>query len=156
MTAQELITQLQKNFTGLEVAGDNFPIKVTVNNQVFMSFMQYVRKNLELDYLMFNSAVDRIADNKIEALYMLGAQNKAILLIKVLLYRENPEIESVSSIYHTAEWHEREASELFGIKFLNHPDPRKLLLTDDFQGYPLRKDFKDDFMLSLPDAKGKE
>lgn len=65
------------------------------------------------------------------------------LVTKVKLDRNNPEIETVSDIWRTAEFHEREVYDLFGVKFLNHPDLRRLLLTDDFDGYPLRKDFED-------------
>jgi NADH-quinone oxidoreductase subunit C len=65
------------------------------------------------------------------------------LVIKINLDRENPEIETVSDIWRTAEFHEREQFELFGVKFLNHPDLRRLILTDDFEGWPLRKDFED-------------
>jgi NADH-quinone oxidoreductase subunit C len=52
-----------------------------------------------------------------------------------------PSIQSVVEIWRTADWHERETAEMFGIKFLNHPDPRKLLLPDEWQAHPLRKDF---------------
>jgi len=58
--------------------------------------------------------------------------------------RENPEIETVSDIWRTAEFHEREVYDLFGIVFRNHPDLRRIFLTDDWVGYPLRKDYKDE------------
>ena len=65
------------------------------------------------------------------------------IVIRANLNRENPEIDTVSDIWRTAEFHEREVFELFGVQFLGHPDLRKLILTDDFIGYPLRKDFED-------------
>jgi NADH-quinone oxidoreductase subunit C len=65
------------------------------------------------------------------------------IVVKVKLDRNNPEIETVSDIWRTAEFHEREVYDLFGVRFLHHPDLRRLLLTDDFEGYPLRKDFED-------------
>jgi NADH-quinone oxidoreductase subunit C len=54
---------------------------------------------------------------------------------------ELPTFESVSAVYKTAEWHEREAYDLVGIFFENHPDLRRILLPDDWEGYPLRKDY---------------
>lgn len=66
------------------------------------------------------------------------------LMIKVILPRENPEVESLSSIWKTADWLERETFEMYGIKFLNHPDLRRILLPADWVGYPLRKDYKHD------------
>lgn len=108
-------------------------------------------------YLMFMTAVDRIAENKIEALYFLCSDdNRKTIRLKVLLDRANPEIPSVSDIFRTAEWHEREAAEMFGITFTGHPDPRRLLLPDEVQGFPLRKDFKDEFMIPLPTGKKEE
>jgi NADH-quinone oxidoreductase subunit C len=53
-----------------------------------------------------------------------------------------PRVPTVSDIWPTANWHEREAWDLFGIHFMNHPDPRRILLPDDYPGHPLRKDFK--------------
>ena len=64
-------------------------------------------------------------------------------MIKAKTDRTNPVIETVSDIWETANFHEREVFELFGVHFTNHPDLRKLILTDDFEGYPLRKDFED-------------
>lgn len=65
------------------------------------------------------------------------------LVVKAVLDRENPQIETVCDIWKTAEFLEREVYELFGVQFLNHPDLRRLILTDDFKGWPLRKDFED-------------
>lgn len=64
------------------------------------------------------------------------------LTIKVVLSREQPEVNTVSHIWKTANWHEREAYDLFGIKFIGHPDLRRILLPADWEGYPLRKDYK--------------
>jgi len=57
--------------------------------------------------------------------------------------RVKPEVPTVCDIWWAAEWHEREAYDLFGIVFLNHPDLRRILLDDDWEGYPLRKDYDD-------------
>ena len=64
------------------------------------------------------------------------------LMIKVMITRDQPEIESVSSIWKTADWLEREIFDLFGVNFLNHPDLRRILLPADWEGHPLRKDYK--------------
>lgn len=54
-----------------------------------------------------------------------------------------PQVPSVANVWRTAEFHEREAFDLFGVEFIGHPDLRRLLLTDDWIGYPLRKDYED-------------
>ncbi|MEP1094479.1 MAG: NADH-quinone oxidoreductase subunit C [Cyclobacteriaceae bacterium] len=63
------------------------------------------------------------------------------LMLKVELARESPTINSVSHIWKTADWHEREAFDLLGISFSNHPDLRRILLPADWEGHPLRKDY---------------
>lgn len=65
------------------------------------------------------------------------------IVVRADLNRDNPVIETVCDIWRTAEFHEREVYDLFGVHFTHHPDLRRLILTDDFEGYPLRKDFED-------------
>ncbi len=63
--------------------------------------------------------------------------------LKVSTPREEPEVESVESVWKCADWHEREVYDLFGVKFLNHPDLRRILMPYDWDaGHPLRKDYK--------------
>ncbi len=78
-------------------------------------------------------------------LYSIPYQHK--LVLKVVLNRPKdgealPQVGSVSSVWQTANWHEREAYDLLGIHFTNHPDLRRILLPKDWEGYPLRKDYK--------------
>ena len=75
--------------------------------------------------------------------HLSSTQSRHSIVIKANLDREQPAIETVCGIWRTAEFFEREVFELFGVNFLQHPDLRKLILTDDFEGYPLRKDFED-------------
>jgi NADH-quinone oxidoreductase subunit C len=64
------------------------------------------------------------------------------LAIKVILPREQPEVESISGIWRSANWLEREVYDMFGIVFKNHPDLRRILMPADWKGYPLRKDYR--------------
>lgn len=63
------------------------------------------------------------------------------LSIKVVLPRDHAEIDSIEDIWKTANWHEREAFDMFGVKFKGHPDLRRILLPADWEGHPLRKDY---------------
>jgi NADH-quinone oxidoreductase subunit C len=82
--------------------------------------------------------------NTLEVIYTLNSIpfNQSIML-KVVLPRNNPEIESVASIWKSANWLEREVFDMYGIRFLNHPDLRRILMPADWDGFPLRKDYKE-------------
>ena len=102
------------------------------------------------DYLANITAVDYHPENKFAVVYNLTSipfqQN---ITLRVELTMENrdtavlPELDSVSSVWKTADWHEREAFDLMGIYFKEHDDLRRILLPDDWEGYPLRKDYQD-------------
>ncbi len=66
------------------------------------------------------------------------------LTLKVILDRKDPRVDSVANIWRGANWHEREAYDLYGIVFNNHPDPRRILLPADWVGFPMRKDYEED------------
>jgi NADH-quinone oxidoreductase subunit C len=61
--------------------------------------------------------------------------------VKIFTPRNQPAVPSVADLWPAANWHEREAFDLLGIQFTNHPDPRRILLADDWVGHPLRKDY---------------
>ena len=63
------------------------------------------------------------------------------LALRVLVSRENPSVESLTSVWKSANWMEREAYDMVGIKFVNHPDLRRILMPADWEGFPLRKDY---------------
>jgi NADH-quinone oxidoreductase subunit C len=65
------------------------------------------------------------------------------LELHVRLPRGKPAVDTVSDVWPSANWHEREAWDMMGIRFLGHPDPRRILLKDDWIGHPLRKDYVD-------------
>lgn len=98
---------------------------------------------MQMDYLFCLTCVDW--KTHLTMVYHLSSttDRQTNIVVKSNLDRNTPEIETVCDIWRTAEFHEREVFELFGVNFLNHPDLRKLILTDDFEGYPLRKDFED-------------
>ena len=102
-----------------------------------------LEEDLLFDYLFCITCVDW-KTNLSMVYHFESTVHRQILVVKTKIEdRDNPKIESVSSIWKTAEFHEREAYDLFGVKFLNHPDLRRLFLTDDWVGWPLRKDYED-------------
>jgi NADH:ubiquinone oxidoreductase subunit C len=75
--------------------------------------------------------------------HLSATTHRQSMVIKANVSREQPSIETLCDIWRTAEFLEREVFEMFGVIFLNHPDLRRLILEDDFKGFPLLKDFED-------------
>lgn len=98
--------------------------------------------DLSLDWLANLSGVDYAADGKLCVVYDLWSfDHRHAIAVKVYIPRDEPVIASVASIWRAADWHEREAFDMFGIRFEGHPDLRRILLADDWEGFPLRKDY---------------
>ena len=73
--------------------------------------------------------------------HLFSTKHKNRLRLKVLLTEDDPKVESVVSVWRTANWHERETYDMFGVIFEDHPDLRRILLPSDFDGHALRKDY---------------
>ncbi|HTR29008.1 MAG TPA: NADH-quinone oxidoreductase subunit C [Puia sp.] len=97
---------------------------------------------LDFDYLFCLTAVDW--RTHITMVYhLVSTIHRHVMVVKVRLDRERPVVPSVSGIWRTAEFHEREAYDLMGVEFRGHPDLRRLFMTDEWTGWPLRKDYED-------------
>lgn len=112
-------------------------------------FAKELRDNPEtkFDYLFSLTAADR-KDGFHVVYHLESTTHRHILVLRVILAdKANPTMATVSDLWAAAEYFERETFDLFGIRFENHPDMRRLFLEDDWVGYPLRKDYKDAFTL---------
>jgi NADH-quinone oxidoreductase subunit C len=89
------------------------------------------------------TAVDRYpSEPRFEVVYHLHSiEHNERLRLKCRIPGENPEIASVTSVWRSADWYEREVFDLFGIRFAGHPDLRRIMLPEDWEGHPLRKDY---------------
>lgn len=115
---------------------------ITVNRNQWLEVAQilYRHDHLQYNYLRNLSGVDQ--ETHIEVVYHLTSMSlHHDICIKVKLDREDPVAPSVTFIWATANWNEREAYDLLGIQFENHPDLRRIMMPDDWVGYPLRKDY---------------
>jgi len=101
------------------------------------------RPDLAFNFLAEITAVDYWPrEPRFELVYILvSIANKLRLRLKVRLAGSDPHVATVSTIWPAANWLEREVWDLFGIAFDSHPDPRRLLMPEDWEGYPLRKDY---------------
>ena len=123
--------------------GDPF---VIVEPASLPDFLLVCRDNPRLGFeqIMDLTATDPAADdeNLWVNVQLLSIANKHRLSIKALLPKANPVLPTMTTVHRSAQWHEREAAEMFGITFEGHPDPRNILLPDDWVGHPLRKDYE--------------
>jgi NADH:ubiquinone oxidoreductase subunit C len=126
------------------VQGKQF-VEITVAPEHLLSAATALKQNSEtlFDMLVCITGVDR--GKELGTVYHLRStfHNHMIVLKTMVSDRENPEIDSLCSLWPAADFHEREVFDLLGIKFRGHPDLRRLFL-DSTWGYPLRKDYKDD------------
>ena len=136
------------------LSNENFKNLKIYNNEKYLgigtakkSLYLLVNKLRDIEQLKFNQLIDVTAidypsrEFRFEIIYIfLSLKLNERILIKVPL-KENETIDSISSLYKSANWYERECYDLFGIKFLNHPDMRRRMTDYNFEGHPLRKDF---------------
>lgn len=98
---------------------------------------------LRFDVLMCLSGVHYPKENVLGVTYHLfSTAEKHKLTLKVLMPEDDAHLPTVEQVWKTADWHEREAFDMFGIRFDGHPDHRRILCPDDWEGYPLRKDYQ--------------
>lgn len=119
-------------------------LNIIVPPEQLKAFVLQLRSDPDLimDYLFCLTCVDWKTHFTI-VYHFSSTRYRHNMVVKVKLDRTSPEIETVSDIWRTAEMLEREVYDLFGVIFLYHPDLRRLIMPDDWEGWPLRKDFED-------------
>jgi NADH-quinone oxidoreductase subunit C len=146
MTPQEIFDDLKKKFGDAIIEGklDAPQPWIQIAGSSTKAICQYLRddERLGFDYMSCLSGVD-YNDGKLGAIYHLTSMTpRHKIILKAFCTKENPHIQSVAEVWATANWHEREAYDLIGIVFDGHPDLRRILLPYDWEGHPLRKDYK--------------
>ena len=120
-------------------------LNINIESKDWLPLAQQLRNDVPLffDYLFCLTCIDW--KTHLTMVYHLSSTKyRHNIVIRSKLDRENPEIETVSHIWRTTDFHERETYEMFGVNFLNHPDLRLLILPDGWEGKnPMRKDFED-------------
>jgi NADH-quinone oxidoreductase subunit C len=159
------VDQLKKKFPG-KITGANLDAIdpwIEVAPDAIVDVCRYLRDDAKLRFNMLNciSSVDYFEPDPkkaakvawqphVEVVYHLwSVPNKNSLVLKVMLPRwkddqpgEIPEVPSVAGVWSTADWHEREVYDLGGVRFTGHPNLRRILCPEDWEGYPLRKDYQ--------------
>lgn len=126
---------------GIREAGvDNGVLVVRPDPGSLLPVCRKLREELGFDYLADITAIDW--QDRIEIVYRLTAlERNEKTVLRVDLDRDRPEIDSVASVWKGAVFQEREVYDLMGVVFRAHPDLRRILLPEDWEGFPLRKDY---------------
>lgn len=113
--------------------------------------------SLRFDTLYDHTAIDWPDEQRFELTYLLAsildppARTRNLqIFVTTSVPRDVPVVDTVCGVWPIAQWQEREVYDLFGVLYAHHPDLRRLFLEDDWEGFPLRKDYEDDFMLERP------
>ncbi len=154
----EEIAQILKNEFGPALAGaklDGAHPRVLIEAAHWPAVARFLRDDRRMGFNLLRciSGIDRPAEGLIEVSYELVAMRPAarpdelwsceqILSVCIRVPRDGGSVPSVARLWAAADWHEREAFDLFGVRFDGHPDHRRILLPDDWVGYPLRKDYE--------------
>lgn len=142
MKAQDAAQQVLEKFasaTSHEFRGEH---TVVVALDDLRSVLEFCFKELGLNFLIDVSSVDNMGEEpRFEVVYELATLNDSVHLRVKASVADAQEVPTVSDIWATADWHEREIYDMMGIKFLGHPDLRRILMWEGYPYHPLRKEF---------------
>jgi len=145
MTSQELLDLFSKSFgkkiqNKTEFRGET---SFTIAASDLHEIAKFCRDELSFDYLLDITSIDNFGeDPRFEIVYHLYSMPHGVhLRLKLRVPEELGAVDTISDIWPTANWHEREAYDMMGIKFTGHPDLRRILMWDGYPFFPLRKDF---------------
>jgi NADH-quinone oxidoreductase subunit C len=145
LSAPDVESRLRAHFGDdiLEVVEQHGHAVASVVAPKYHDVCRFLRDEPEFacDYCDFTTAVD-LGEQGFEVVtHLHSTHHHHNVRIKVRLPHDEPELPTISDLWATCDWNERETAEMFGIRFDGHPQPVKLLLSEPFEGHPLRKDF---------------
>lgn len=139
------VVKLKEKFPGSFVEAVEFrgEVTVTVKKEEIVAICECLKKELGYNLLVDVTAVDYLGrEPRFMVVYLLcSIVNKDRIRIKAPVAEQDASIDTVSGLWSTANWLEREVYDLMGIRFVGHPDLRRIMMTDDWVGHPLRKDY---------------
>lgn len=146
MTSSELATQLKAKFGDVLSEPTEFRGELTVklsDAERVVEVCSFAKKELGFDYLVDISSIDNYGEDPrwTVVYHFYGYGHRQHLRLKTDVSEEKSELPTVTSVWRTADWHEREAYDMMGIRFRGHPDLRRILMWEGYPYFPLRKDF---------------
>lgn len=146
MADNRAVVRLKEKFASsiIEIIEFRGEVTVTIHKQDILNVLSFLKQSLQYNMLTDVTAIDYLGkkDERFMMVYQLySIPNKDKLRIKAPVSESECHIQSATQVWETANWLEREVYDLFGITFENHPDLRRILMTPEWEGYPLRKDY---------------
>lgn len=144
---QIILNQLKAHLSNVQVETTQFRDELTIQVQKkdVVEVCKLLKQNDELKFLVCEdvTAIDwaRKQDRFTVVYHLFSMKNKFRLVVKSDVDESDCSIDSVSSVWRAANWQEREVYDMYGIKFNNHPDLRRMYMPEEFEYHPLRKDF---------------
>lgn len=140
------VVRLKEKFASsiVDVVEFRGEVTVTVRKQEVLDVLSFLKQSLQYNLLTDVTAVDYLGkkEERFMMVYQLySIPNKDRLRIKTPVSEGDCSVQSATQVWQTANWLEREVYDLFGINFINHPDLRRILMTPEWEGHPLRKDY---------------
>ena len=143
-TVQKVSVILEKKFPGA-LDGEHNPDWIQLKPKNWFEIAKWLKDDLDLyfDSLQCNTGFD-LGEGNLESRYNLHSMKHLHSIeIRIKVSVEKPDIPSVESIWRVADWFERETYDMFGINFIGHSDLRRILLPEDWKGWPLRKNYEE-------------
>ena len=146
MGASELANKLVAQFTGALSAPTEFRGEITMvlnDSEHIAEVCAFTKKSLGFDYLVDITSIDNYGEDPRWTIvyHLYGYGHRAHLRLKTQVSEEKSELPTVTNVWRTADWHEREIYDMMGVRFRGHPDLRRILMWEGYPYFPLRKDF---------------
>jgi NADH-quinone oxidoreductase subunit C len=142
---EERLNSIKNNLQGFDLIYGNVngTPDITIRKEDILNVCEKLYNECGMNWMVDAVSIDRYKkQDRYEMVYNLrSTEHRDRLFIRIKLGSKEPEMETLTVIWPSANWYEREAYDMMGIKFLNHPDPRRMYMPEDYEYYPLRKDF---------------
>jgi len=136
-----------------DIVVEELPNALVIPKKALLDIARFLKNDMSFENCHCVTAVDR--KDKLELVYHLySTADHFMLTLKTMVPLDDLTVETVSLLWRSADWLEREVFDLFGIKFLGHPDLRRIMNPDEWTDFPLRKDFKSANLIVRPQSQG--
>lgn len=153
MTRSEILKAIQDKFPDVEAKEDELNVEsIIVPSDHLVDIARFLKSepSIDMDYNMTITAADWL--ERVDVIYYFMSYTlQHIVALKVQLPNDGLRVKTISDLWASADWFEREVYDLFGVVFEGHPDLRRIMLPADWEGHPLRKGFQHPNLVHLPE-----